>query len=527
MIPEPARRMLVRTPWWRELKMVHFRGGFRAVMSATTVLIVAAGLSFGVTSIVTSPDHLVGPSRAEAAPNPPGVGISDGGGLLWASDAELDTTVQFMAAMGVNSMRIAIPWSSVEYTQNQLDWTAVDRVVNKLRAANISMLGIIAYTPPWATSPVNQPISTRPASPAAFGDFAGKVAARYKGKVADYEIWNEPNGSMFYGPQPDAAGYTDLLKAAYPKIKAADSAATVVGGVLGAAEQGWGIVNPVDFTNQMYAAGAAGNFDALSYHPYQYSLKFSEGPYVDHSPARQVMDMRAAMVANGDGSKKIWATEYGVPTTAVSGDQQNAMITDFIQKWRELPYTGPIFLYTMRDKATGSNDPEDTFGLLESNWGAKPALWGLMSLLQNNIPHTAEYNRFAAAPNNSGAVLGPVFPVRDTWAQYRQDAVLYEMPTGFVAVPRAVAESIRATGFLPTTPFNGTYQDFDSPFGLRVFSTAIGGTRNIGGGIFSAWDPTLGPATSDEMPQYGGGVRVTFQYGTITWTPYVGATVTR
>ncbi|MDZ7930512.1 MAG: cellulase family glycosylhydrolase [Rhodococcus sp. (in: high G+C Gram-positive bacteria)] len=496
-------------------------------MSATTVLIVAAGLSFGVTSIVSSPDHLVGPSRAEAAPNPPGVGISDGGGLLWASDAELDTTVQFMTAMGVNSMRIAIPWSSVEYTQNQLDWTAVDRVVNKLRAANISMLGIIAYTPPWATSPVNQPISTRPASPAAFGDFAGKVAARYKGKVADYEIWNEPNGSMFYGPQPDAAGYTDLLKAAYPKIKAADSAATVVGGVLGAAEQGWGIVNPVDFTNQMYAAGAAGNFDALSYHPYQYSLKFSEGPYVDHSPARQVMDMRAAMVANGDGSKKIWATEYGVPTTAVSGDQQNAMITDFIQKWRELPYTGPIFLYTMRDKATGSNDPEDTFGLLESNWGAKPALWGLMSLLQNNIPHTAEYNRFAAAPNNSGAVLGPVFPVRDTWAQYRQDAVLYEMPTGFVAVPRAVAESIRATGFLPTTPFNGTYQDFDSPFGLRVFSTAIGGTRNIGGGIFSAWDPTLGPATSDEMPQYGGGVRVTFQYGTITWTPYVGATVTR
>ena len=507
--------------------MVHFRGGFRAVMSATTVLIVAAGLSFGVTSIVTSPDHLVGPSRAEAAPNPPGVGISDGGGLLWASDAELDTTVQFMAAMGVNSMRIAIPWSSVEYTQNQLDWTAVDRVVNKLRAANISMLGIIAYTPPWATSPVNQPISTRPASPAAFGDFAGKVAARYKGKVADYEIWNEPNGSMFYGPQPDAAGYTDLLKAAYPKIKAADSAATVVGGVLGAAEQGWGIVNPVDFTNQMYAAGAAGNFDALSYHPYQYSLKFSEGPYVDHSPARQVMDMRAAMVANGDGSKKIWATEYGVPTTAVSGDQQNAMITDFIQKWRELPYTGPIFLYTMRDKATGSNDPEDTFGLLESNWGAKPALWGLMGLLQNNIPRTAEYNRFAAAPNNSGAILGPVFPVRDTWAQYRQDAVLYEMPTGFVAVPRAVAESIRATGFLPTTPFNGTYQDFDSPFGLRVFSTAIGGTRNIGGGIFSAWDPTLGPATSDEMPQYGGGVRVTFQYGTITWTPYVGATVTR
>lgn len=508
--------------------MVHFRGGFRTIMSATTVVVVAVGLAFGTTSVLLSPDHLVGSqSRAEAAPNPPGVGLSDGGGLLWATDAELDTTVQFVTAMGVKSMRIAIPWSTVEPTQNQLNWAPVDRVVNKLRAANISMLGIIAYTPAWATSPVNQPINTRPASPAAFGTFAGKVAARYKGKVADYEIWNEPNGAMFYAPEPDPAGYTALLKAAYPKIKAADSAATVVGGVLGAAEQAWGIINPVDFTNQMYAAGAAGYFDALSYHPYQYSLKFSEGPYVDHSPARQVMDMRTAMVANGDGGKKIWATEYGVPTSVASEDQQSAMITDFVTKWRELPYTGPIFLYQLRDKQTGSNDPEMTFGLLRTDWSAKPALWALMSLLQNNIPRTAEYNRFAAAPNNFGAVLGPVFPVRDTWAQYRQDAVVYEMPNGFVGVPRAVAEAVRYTGFLPTTPFNGTYQDFDSPYGLRVFSTAIGGTHNIGGGIFSAWDPTLGPATSDEVPQYGGGVRVTFQYGAITWAPWVGTTVTR
>ncbi|MBY4272441.1 cellulase family glycosylhydrolase [Rhodococcus fascians] len=508
--------------------MVHIRGRIRTAITAAAVLIVAAGLASGATSVLTPPDHLVGgQSRAEAAPTPPGVGISDGGGLLWATDAELDTTVQFVTAAGIKSMRVAIPWSTVEYTKNQLDWTAVDRVVNKLRAANISMLGIIAYTPPWATSPVNQTISTRPASPAAFGDFAGKVAARYKGKVADYEIWNEPNGSMFYAPQPDAAGYTALLKAAYPKIKAADSAATVVGGVLGATEDGYGNVNPVTFTNQMYSAGAAGSFDALSYHPYQYSLKFSEGPYVDHAPARQVLDMRAAMVANGDGNKKIWATEYGVPTSVATEDQQNAMITDFVTKWRELPYAGPIFLYQLRDKQTGSSDPEMTFGLLHTDWSAKPALWGLMNLLQNNIPRTAEYTRFAAAPNNSGPVLGPVFPVRDTWAQYRQDAVLYERPNGFVAVPRAVAEAVRPTGFLPTTPFNGTYQDFDSPYGLRVFSTAVGGTHNIGGGIFAAWDPTLGPATSDEIPQYGGGVRVTFQYGAITWTPWVGTTVTR
>ena len=48
------------------------------------------------------------------------------------------------------------------------------------------------------------------------------VATRYKGKVSAYEVWNEPNGKVFWDPEPDAAQYTELLKAAYPAIKAAE-----------------------------------------------------------------------------------------------------------------------------------------------------------------------------------------------------------------------------------------------------------------------------------------------------------------
>lgn len=492
-------------------------------MTRTPFRLLASALSAVVLAAVIA----TGPVRAEAQSAPTSVGVSDSGGLLWADDADLNTTLSMLTAAGIGSLRVSIPWSNVETAPNQFEWSAVDRVVDAVHSRGISMLGIIAYTPSWATSPQGQPINTRPASPADFGRFAGLAADRYAGKIDAYEIWNEPNGAMFYGPAPDAAGYTQLLRAAYPAIKTADASATVVGGVLGAVEDAPGMQNPVTFTEQMYANGAAGYFDAFSYHPYQYSLKFADGVYVDHSPARQAMDIHAVMTANGDGAKKIWATEYGAPTAYVSEAEQNEMITHFLTKWQELPYAGPIYLYQLRDQQTGSSNPEMTFGLMRTDWSAKPALWSVMNQIANGVPTSAEHDRFQAVPQQLGAALSPVFPVRNTWAQIREHAVVFEMPAGFIASPRPVADAVRPTGFLPTTGFNGTWQDFDSPFGLRAFSTDTYGTHLVGGGIVAAWDPTLGPATSGETPLPGGGVQVQFQYGSITWTSQAGATVTR
>jgi hypothetical protein len=165
-----------------------------------------------------------------------------------------------------------------------------------------------------------------------------------------------------------------LLKAAYPKIKAADPSATVVGGVLAAVISFFALtLNPVDFAKGMYTAGAKGYFDALSYHPYQYTTKFSEGGSLGESPINQLTAMRQLMVGNGDSGKKIWATEYGEPTSGVDEATQADYISDMLNKWRTLPYAGPVFIYTTRDRNTGSSNPEDTFGVYRSDWTPKPA----------------------------------------------------------------------------------------------------------------------------------------------------------
>ena len=69
-----------------------------------------------------------------------------------------------------------------------------------------------------------------------------------------------------------------MLRTVYPAIKAADPNATVVGGVMiSVTDYGNLTVNPINYLDQMYAAGAQGSFDALSFHPYQYTLPFSKG----------------------------------------------------------------------------------------------------------------------------------------------------------------------------------------------------------------------------------------------------------
>ena len=79
------------------------------------------------------------------------------------------------------------------------------------------------------------------------------------------------------------------------------------------------------------------------------------------------------MVDNGDGGKKIWTTEYGEPTSVVDEGTQAAYLTDFLTKWRTLPYAGPAYLYTTRDRNTGSGAADDTFGVYRSDWTPKPA----------------------------------------------------------------------------------------------------------------------------------------------------------
>jgi hypothetical protein len=374
-------------------------------------------------------------------PAPTTTGIADSD--VWGQDqAGVDKTMDMIKATNVSAVRLLIPWAAVEATQGTLDWSSIDKTVNSAAARNIAVVGMVNSTPRWAVVSGGQYLSSQPASPAAYADFVAKFVQRYAGKIAAVEIWNEPNAVTFWTPTPNPAAYTELLKAAYPKVKAVDPSVVVVSAGLGAVQSfGSLTINPVAYLTQMYAAGAKPFFDAMSFHPYLYTLNFSAGVGKTNSPVQQLMDMRQVMIANGDANKKIWATEYGQPASSGGEAKENDYIADILLKWQEMPYTGPMFIYTTRDRQTGSTSAQSTFGIYHTDWTPKTAQQTVKAGASGAIAKSAEYQQFSTVNDSAlGTVLSPVYKTSDgNWAQVRTVSTVFRTTSGFISSPNPVA----------------------------------------------------------------------------------------
>lgn len=146
-----------------------------------------------------------------------------------------------------------------------------------------------------------------------------------------------------------------------------------------------------------------------------------------------------------------------------------------LTKWQEMPYAGPMFIYTTRDRTTGSFAADDTFGMYRRDWTAKPVRQTIQSGATGQIPKSAEYQRFATVTDPAlGTVLSPVFrATAQNWAQIRTVGTIYETPAGFLTSPNPVADRACCYGAVPKTAFAQGYQDFEHPYGLRIWYSPL------------------------------------------------------
>lgn len=330
---------------------------------------------------------------------PTTIGLADSNLVRLGTEDLIDEQLDMMQALGVQNVRIGISWISTQFSENgNFFWGATDYVINEAHRRGMGVLGVLHETPAWAGSP---PLSGVP-NLDAFGKFAGAVAERYEGKVSALEVWNEPNGRPFLNPV-DPAAYTGMVQAAYAAIKAHDDPEdpdddiTVIAGVLGSGRTVGNdfTMNPIDFLQGMYDAGAHGSFDAFSFHPYHYDIPFSEGETQSDSPILQLRQIRALMEKYGDGDLKVWASEYGLPTTPFdpqhpllynSPEKQAEFLADFLASWQREEGTGPIFIYSTRDLNSGSPSDQDNFGIWYTNWDEKPAVQVIRDFLDELEP---------------------------------------------------------------------------------------------------------------------------------------------
>lgn len=322
-----------------------------------------------------------GPSASAAGSPTPAVGVN--AHLLWSdwTDAQRIAALDKFVQAGISWIRLDIGWASVEYRGRGVyeDWflSRIDAVLDAARARGIKVMAILWSTPPWAGG---GPTNAVPAA-ADYASIARFMATRFRGKVAAWEVWNEPNLSSFWASK-SASDYAALVRAAYPAFKAGDPGASVVIGGVSEADDPW--------LAQMYAAGVSGSYDVLAPHPYQ--APSDQGPELpDDGSIYRIAHMariRDLMVSRGDSAKQLWIGEVGWSThtnaagtpnwaLGVSAATQAAYTTrtlDFVRS--QLPYVSNVFFYTDRD--TGDSDPhQNGFGLLNYDLSEKPAFAAL------------------------------------------------------------------------------------------------------------------------------------------------------
>ncbi len=333
-------------------------------------------------------------------------GIAAGGGLQDMGYTDIVSQLMGMRAIGVTWVRFDIQWSTVQSAgAGSYDWSSYDNIVAALRATGLHGLAVVDYTPAWARDPAcASSDKCEPAQATDYANFATAVAARYAPQgLTTYEIWNEPNITDFWLPSANSVLYSQMLKLSYTGIKQADPSATVLTGGTAACGTGNGNLSPADFVQGLYTNGAKGYFTAVADHPY--SRPFL--PYFDwywnafQQISNTTPSVRSVMVANGDAGKKIWLTEYGMPTggpggLATSGmsmaEQNDDHDTEGLQATAasqivayylaNQSYLGGMFWYSYQDTGTDTSTTENFYGLLRPDGSPKPAYYSLQSAIR-------------------------------------------------------------------------------------------------------------------------------------------------
>jgi hypothetical protein len=242
-------------------------------------------------------------------------------------DAVHDAQFAAMAEAGVETLRTSFYWAFAQSEPGApFDHSRTDRIVQHAVAHGIEVLPVVIVAPAWAHDSADA--FAPPRDPSQYAAYLTSLIGRYGPAgsfwadhpelpvrpLRQWQIWNEPHLHFQWSTaegQDWARSYGELLRTAYKAAKAADPGSRIV--LAGLANQSW------KFLSRLYRKGRIkGSFDVAALHPY---TVVPRGVIVLSRRFRDVMRDR------GDGGKRLWITEIGLPASEGRTDSDNYLQT--------------------------------------------------------------------------------------------------------------------------------------------------------------------------------------------------------
>lgn len=339
----------------------------------------------------------------------------------------VDTTnprsMQLAREAGFTHAKMMLQWPRVEPKRGRYTWadTRENDLDNLLKAANAEEMSLVLRVdgvPDWAGG------SPAGANLDAVASFYEAIATYARGRVAGYEILNEPNLPFEWGGPPSASAYTAYVKAAYRGVKRGDPDALVLAGGLSPAAE----VDDLEFLRGMYAAGLRGNMDALAAHNYGGNFEPEADPAACQICFRRNERYRQIMVDAGDAKTPIWSTEFGwlldggkhmgqYDWMRVSAERQAEYIVRAYRYGRaNWPWLGGLLLSNLDASTspyhTGPQDGMPWFAILNKDHSPRAAYKAFKRMREEDTERAAaSAARSAAAPPSAPSATPPAATV--------------------------------------------------------------------------------------------------------------------
>ena len=345
-------------------------------------------------------------------PNVPPAKVEFGYGIqahIW--DGDLEPVVSAVLNMGFGWVKQQTEWRVMEPENGNYQWGNTDRIVAALTTHGLKPMFSVVKSPEWARpSTTDFNVEGPPSDPKEFAEFLGAMAARYKGRVKAYEVWNEQNLHYEWGnEQLDPARYVTLLKLAYVAIKTSDPEAVVISGALTptGAPPPWAI-DDYQYLEGMYQNGLKEACDAIGAHPSGYNMPpdvdwqtWSQPGLVFQGPVNNrhhswsfkatMEGYRNIMLKYDDGGKTVWPTEFGWASSGLpsanyeyaadnSLEQQATYTVKAYQMGKSWGWVGVMFLWNLNFKVVSPGSEQAQWGIVEESWSPLPVYNALAAM---------------------------------------------------------------------------------------------------------------------------------------------------